>query len=85
MTNTIATLALTKRASKTDLVLEMLERTEGATLDQLVEATGWLPHTTRAALTGLRKKGHEIISAKDDQNVRVYRAVSQVPVAGAAA
>jgi len=25
-----------------------------------VAATGWLPHTTRAALTGLRKKGHAI-------------------------
>jgi hypothetical protein len=26
----------------------------------MVEATGWLPHTTRAALTGLRKKGHAV-------------------------
>ncbi len=85
MTNTNAALALTRRASKTDLVLEMLERTEGATLDQLVEATGWLPHTTRAALTGLRKKGHEIISAKNDQNVRIYRSVgSSVAVETAA-
>ncbi len=31
-----------------------------ATLDALIEATGWLPHTTRAALTGLRKKGYVI-------------------------
>lgn len=30
----------------------------GASLDELAGATGWLPHTTRAALTGLRKKGH---------------------------
>ena len=26
----------------------------------MVKATGWLPHTTRAALTGLKKKGHTI-------------------------
>jgi hypothetical protein len=32
----------------------------GATLAALVKATGWLPHTTRAALTGLRKKGFGI-------------------------
>jgi hypothetical protein len=29
-------------------------------------ATGWLPHTTRAALTGLRKKGHVIEKTKRD-------------------
>ena len=29
-----------------------------ATLTELTEATGWLPHSTRAVLTGLRKKGH---------------------------
>ncbi|MCK9553103.1 DUF3489 domain-containing protein [Aquamicrobium sp.] len=47
-------------ASKTATVLSLLQRTEGATLDELVAATGWLAHTARAALTGLRKKGHTI-------------------------
>lgn len=56
--------APTKRMSKTDLVLNLLKRPEGATINQLVEATGWLPHTTRAALTGLKKKGHTVISEK---------------------
>jgi hypothetical protein len=32
----------------------------------LVAATNWLPHTARAALTGLRKKGHTIIRNKVD-------------------
>ena len=44
-----------KRPSKIAQVLELLRRDEGATLADLVEATGWKPHTTRAALTGLRK------------------------------
>jgi DNA-binding IclR family transcriptional regulator len=35
----------------------MLTKDKGATLAALVEATGWLPHTTRAAMTGLRKRG----------------------------
>ena len=42
----------------------MLEREQGATLGEMVEATGWLPHTTRAALTGLRKKGRVIEKIK---------------------
>jgi DNA-binding IclR family transcriptional regulator len=41
-------------------VLGLLQREEGATLAELVAATGWQPHTTRAALTGLRHKGHLI-------------------------
>jgi hypothetical protein len=49
-----------KPASKIATVLEMLRRDGGATLTDMVEATGWLPHTTRAALTGLRKRGHAI-------------------------
>ena len=46
--------------SKTAAVIALLERQEGATLAELVAATGWLSHTTRAALTGLRKKNHAI-------------------------
>ncbi|MGE0774572.1 MAG: DUF3489 domain-containing protein [Sphingomonadaceae bacterium] len=46
--------------TKIATVLDLLQRTGGATLDEIVDATGWLPHTTRAALTGLRKKGHAI-------------------------
>jgi len=51
-------------ASKIANVLSLLRRPEGATLAELTEATGWLSHTTRAALTGLRKKGHVIEKTK---------------------
>jgi len=50
--------------SKIASVIALLERPEGATLAEIVEATGWLPHTTRAALTGLKKKGHPITKGK---------------------
>lgn len=56
--------AVTKAPSKAGAVLAMMEREQGATLEELVAATGWLPHTTRAALTGLRKKGHAIDRGK---------------------
>jgi hypothetical protein len=52
------------RVTKKSNVLSLLRRSEGATLAELVETTGWLPHTTRAALTGLRKKGHAIAKGK---------------------
>lgn len=45
-------------------VLALLQRPEGATLPELIAVTRWLPHTARAALTGLRKKGHLIARGK---------------------
>ena len=52
--------------SKNDAVIALLQRATGATTAELIEATGWLPHTTRAALTGLRKKGHTIERSRRD-------------------
>lgn len=49
---------------KIEQVLVLLYRDGGASLNELVQATSWLPHTTRAALTGLRKKGHIIAKSK---------------------
>ena len=46
------------------MVIGLLVRGGGATLPELIDATGWLPHTTRAALTGIRKKGHDIERTK---------------------
>ena len=56
--------ASVKPTTKSAQVIALLQRADGATLDELVAATGWLPHTTRAALTGLRKKGHAIAKGK---------------------
>ena len=60
------------RVNKSDLVIGLLQRTGGATLDEMVAVTNWLPHTTRAALTGLKKKRHRVTSEKTD-GVRRYR------------
>jgi len=59
-------LEATPRTSKISEVVVLLSRSAGATLPELIAATGWLPHTTRAALTGLRKKGHDIARGKRD-------------------
>lgn len=62
-----------RSSSKAALVLGLLARPVGATLDQLVAATGWQSHTTRAALTGLRKKGHPITRHSQASGRSVYR------------
>ena len=61
--------------SKQAQLAALLIRDEGATLDEMIALTGWLPHTTRAALTGLRTKGYVIDSDKTD-GMRTYRAVA---------
>lgn len=50
--------AAPRSGSKIAVVLELLQRPEGASIDEISAATQWLPHTIRAALTGLRKRGH---------------------------
>jgi hypothetical protein len=61
------------RGTKQNLIIGLLQREEGASLGQLVEATGWLPHTTRAALTRLRQSGHELQKAKRETGETAYR------------
>jgi hypothetical protein len=65
------------RVTKASAVVALLQREEGATLADMIAATGWLPHTTRAALTGLRKKGHVLEKSKrDDQTCYRIQAVA---------
>jgi Protein of unknown function (DUF3489) len=59
--------------TKLALVIEHLQRADGATLIDLTQATGWLPHTTRAALTGLRKRGYAVIRERIGVGDLVYR------------
>lgn len=66
-----------KPESKAARILRLMQRTEGATLDEMVAETGWLPHTTRAAMTGLKRKGHTITSIKSDGVRRYHAAVAQ--------
>jgi len=62
-----------RAGSKQAQIISLMRRKNGATLDDMVEATGWLPHTTRAALTGLRKKGYTIEKAKSPKGKTAYR------------
>ena len=59
-----------KRPTKQNLVLDLLRAEGGAPLAAIVAATDWLPHSARAALTGLRKQGHAIERSKLDGETR---------------
>jgi hypothetical protein len=63
-----------KKAAQTKIgkVIALLKRDDGATLDEMLQATAWQPHTTRAALTGLKKKGYTIERCQRD-GASVYR------------
>lgn len=60
----------TKSPTKQSQVIDLLRGEGGVALAAIVDATGWQPHTARAALTGLRKQGHAIERSKIDGETR---------------
>jgi hypothetical protein len=59
--------ARTRSAPRTQQLVALLSRREGATIAELTAAMNLLPHSARAALTGLRKKkGHSVIKSTRD-------------------
>ena len=65
----------TRENSKQAMVIEMLRRAEGATIRQIVEATGWQAHTVRGTFAGAFKKklGLTLTSDKVEGGDRTYR------------
>ena len=61
------------RPSKKAAIVALLERPDGAAISDLTKATGWQTHSVRAALTGLRKEGKELVRDKNAAGVTHYR------------
>jgi hypothetical protein len=68
-----------RQGSKTAKILDLLTRPGGATLKEIIRATGWQPHSVRGFLSGaLRKKlGIRVDSFKRDDKERTYRISSK--------
>lgn len=62
-----------RAGTKQAALVELLTRDQGATLRELADMMGWLPHTTRAALTGLRRRGYAVASSTMATGERSYR------------
>lgn len=65
----------TREGTKQATLIAMLRAPEGATIQQIVDATGWQPHTVRGAMAGALKKklGLMVTSEKVEGRGRVYR------------
>jgi hypothetical protein len=61
--------------SKLQTLVRLLQRPEGAVIDELVLATGWQKHSVRGAMSGALKKkhNHQISSVMTEGRRRVYR------------
>jgi hypothetical protein len=64
-----------REGSKKAIVLELLRRPEGATLADIMSATGWQPHSVRGFLSGAlgKKMGLTVESLKTAEGPRAYR------------
>lgn len=67
----------TRADSKQARLIEMLKRDKGATIDEIVKAFGWQPHTVRGAIAGALKKklGLNVTSEKVEGRGRIYKIV----------
>ncbi len=60
-------------STKTATIAHLLSRSKGASMAELQSATGWQPHSIRAALSGLRKRGVTVTRSQTDKGASVYR------------
>ncbi len=65
------------RTTKQATLIALLSDDAGASVPTLAERLAWQNHTVRAALTGLRQKGHELARTKDADGTTVYRITGQ--------
>ena len=61
------------RTSKSAAVAKLLARPKGVTVDEMMTATGWQPHSVRAFLSGLRKRGDVLIREERKDGRCAYR------------
>lgn len=67
-----------RAGAKAATVIEMLRRPEGATVNQISEATGWLPHSVRGFLAGALRKTYRLVAVSEPaEGGRVYRLPTQ--------
>ena len=69
----VSSLDTPRASTKRAMLIGMLERAQGASVAEIGQRLGWLPHTVRAAITGLRHAGREVTRSKNESGQTVYR------------
>jgi hypothetical protein len=64
-----------RQGSKTTTVVDLLRRSGGATLAEIMKATGWQAHSVRGFISGTlgKKMDLQVISFKNEAGERAYR------------
>jgi predicted ArsR family transcriptional regulator len=71
------------RESKKAQLIRLLSAKAGADVGAISSKLGWLPHTTRAAITGLKKAGYEVTTEKPDPEKPTRYRITAKPKAAA--
>ncbi|WP_109355469.1 DUF3489 domain-containing protein [Sphingorhabdus sp. EL138] len=71
-------MAPSKPQTKSAKVIALLNRGKGASIDEICKATKWKPHSVRAFLTGLRKKGFVLAREQRADDGTTYQ-ITQAP------
>ncbi len=68
-----------RRGTKQAILIEMLRRPNGATIEQMIAKTGWQAHSVRGAISGTLKKklGLPVATETVEGRGRIYRIVQE--------
>lgn len=76
----MTTAGTTNGQTKSETVKQLLARASGATLDEIIAATGWKPHSCRAFLSGVRKFGDALLKLERTDGSTAWRIAKQAEV-----
>jgi hypothetical protein len=73
----VTKLPMPRAGTKQAMLITLLRAPDGATMEEIVAATGWLAHSARGAMSGAlgKKLGLVVTSAKEEGRGRVYRII----------
>lgn len=66
--------------TKQEQLVTLLSKPNGARISTITQKLGWQAHTVRAAVSGLRKQGHEVITSKSAKTGELVYAINAKPM-----